>query len=187
MKQVQHLCLYRDVKRRDCLITDDQPGLKGQRAGDADALALTAGKLVGIATEHIRIKTDLGEQVGDIVAPFGAPDQTVDHRRLANDAFDTHARIELGEWILKDHLYLQFPVAALLRCHVGQRCSVPCECPSAGGFDSGDHATQRGLAATAFTYQPQHLAFGQIETDPVHGAHPCLVVPCPGQISDALD
>ena len=49
LQQVHHLCLYRDIERRDRLVTDDHLRLQRQRAGDADPLALTAGELVRIA------------------------------------------------------------------------------------------------------------------------------------------
>ncbi len=41
-QQIQHLRLNGDVQRRDRLIADQQFGLQGQGAGDADTLSLTA-------------------------------------------------------------------------------------------------------------------------------------------------
>ena len=46
LQQVDDLRLDRHVERRDRLVADDELGLDGQRAGDADALALAAGELV---------------------------------------------------------------------------------------------------------------------------------------------
>ena len=48
-QQVQDLRLDRDVERRDRLVADDQARLDGERARDADALALPAGELVRVA------------------------------------------------------------------------------------------------------------------------------------------
>ena len=53
-EQIDDLRLDRDVERRDRLVADDQLRLAGQRAGDADALALAAGELVRIARRHAR-------------------------------------------------------------------------------------------------------------------------------------
>ena len=46
--QVQHLRLHRHVERRGRLVADQEFRMRGQRAGDGDALALAAGKLVRI-------------------------------------------------------------------------------------------------------------------------------------------
>ena len=42
LEQVEDLRLHRDVERRDRLVADDQLRVDGERAGDADALALAA-------------------------------------------------------------------------------------------------------------------------------------------------
>ncbi len=44
--EVEDLRLDRDVERRGRLVADDEIGVGGDRAGDRDALALTAGKFV---------------------------------------------------------------------------------------------------------------------------------------------
>ena len=49
LQQVDHTCLDGDVERGDRLVEHEQLGLQGQRAGDADALALTAGELRRVA------------------------------------------------------------------------------------------------------------------------------------------
>jgi hypothetical protein len=46
VEQVDHAGLDRDVERRDRLVEHQQLRAEGQRAGDADALALAAGELV---------------------------------------------------------------------------------------------------------------------------------------------
>ena len=54
VEQLEHLRLHRHVERRHRLVGDQQLGLHGERAGDADALALAAGELVRIAVERVR-------------------------------------------------------------------------------------------------------------------------------------
>ena len=49
LQQVDDLRLDGDVERRDRLVADDEVGLDGERAGDADALSLAAGELVRVA------------------------------------------------------------------------------------------------------------------------------------------
>ncbi|MOA48216.1 hypothetical protein D3C78_1709310 [compost metagenome] len=52
-EQVDHLCLDRHVERGDGLVGDDQARVERERAGDADALALAAGKSVRITLEML--------------------------------------------------------------------------------------------------------------------------------------
>src|SRR5581483_9223597 len=49
LQQIDDLGLDRDVERGDRLVADDQLGLDRERARNADALALAAGKFVRIA------------------------------------------------------------------------------------------------------------------------------------------
>ena len=58
LEQVEDLRLHRDVERRDRLVADQQVGPERQRAGDADALALAAGKAVRIAVEIALVEAD---------------------------------------------------------------------------------------------------------------------------------
>ena len=48
VEQVEHLRLHREVERGHRLVADDDVGVQRQRAGDADALALTAGELLRV-------------------------------------------------------------------------------------------------------------------------------------------
>ena len=48
-QQVEDLRLDGDVERGDRLVADDELRLEGERAGDADALALAAGEFVRVA------------------------------------------------------------------------------------------------------------------------------------------
>ncbi len=69
--QVHDLRLDRDVQRRDRLVGDDQPGVQGERPGDADALALAAGELVREAPGRLGRQADPGQQV--LGPPPGLP------------------------------------------------------------------------------------------------------------------
>ena len=59
-QQVEHLRLDRDVERGHRLVRDQHVGLQGERAGDADALALAARELVRVAPERIVPETRRG-------------------------------------------------------------------------------------------------------------------------------
>ena len=53
LQQVHDLRLYRHIERGDWLVANDQLRINRQGAGDADALALAAGKLVRKAAQMI--------------------------------------------------------------------------------------------------------------------------------------
>src|SRR6218665_2566445 len=61
-RQLQHLGLHRNIERGDRLGGDDQLGLHGQRAGNADALALAARELLRIARKGRGFQTDEFQQ-----------------------------------------------------------------------------------------------------------------------------
>ena len=65
LEQVDDLGLDRHVEGGDRLVGDDELGLEGERAGDADALALAAGELVRVAVVVLGVEPDELEQVLD--------------------------------------------------------------------------------------------------------------------------
>ena len=62
LEQVDDLRLHGDVEGGDRLVGDDELGRQGERAGDADALALAAGELVRVAVVVLRAQADQLEQ-----------------------------------------------------------------------------------------------------------------------------
>ena len=63
-QQVDDLRLDRDVERRDRLVEDKAFRLEGKRAGDGDALALTAGELVREAFGGGRVQPAFAQHFG---------------------------------------------------------------------------------------------------------------------------
>ena len=70
-QQVQDLRADRNVQRRDRLVQHHQPRRQRQRAGDGDALALPAGKLVRKQIRRVRRQADQIEQLADPLAHLG--------------------------------------------------------------------------------------------------------------------
>ena len=62
-QQVQDLRLNRDIKRRDRLVQDQQGGVEGQRAGDADALALAPGQFMRKPRRLSGRQADTGQKI----------------------------------------------------------------------------------------------------------------------------
>ena len=67
-EQRQDLRLRRDVEAGDDLVGQHEFRRQRQRAGDADALALAAGKLVAVALAEIFGQADRAQRLGDAVA-----------------------------------------------------------------------------------------------------------------------
>ena len=63
VEQVDDLGLDGDVERRHRLVEQHQPRPHGERAGEADALALAARELVRVAVQVLRPEADLLEQL----------------------------------------------------------------------------------------------------------------------------
>ncbi len=59
--EIQDLCLNRDVERRCRFVANDKVGIAGERAGDRDTLALTAGKLVRVLRGVFLREADLAQ------------------------------------------------------------------------------------------------------------------------------
>ena len=66
-QEVQNLRLYRDVKRGDRLVADQELRPQRQRARDAYALALATGKAVRIAAQVAHVQPDQRHRPGRLV------------------------------------------------------------------------------------------------------------------------
>ena len=85
-KQIDDLRLDRDVERRYRLVADDQFRRYGERAGDADALALAAGEFMRVARAVVGIEADQRQQLDDAVFKRDArPREFVDNQTPTMD------------------------------------------------------------------------------------------------------
>ena len=72
VEQPEHIGLHRDVQRRRDLVGNEQPRLRGQGAGDADALPLAARQLTGHAARERLGQADLGQERADPLSGLGS-------------------------------------------------------------------------------------------------------------------
>ena len=141
-------------------------GCERQRAGDADALALAAGKLMGIAVEGV------GRQLDGCASALSAPRpaflagaDALDLKALGQDLADRHARRQAREGSWKIYC-MRGPLSA----HLGGREFGEFHTVEAHlarrRLDQAQHrAADRGLAAARFADEADHLALGDIEGD----------------------
>ncbi len=168
-EQVEDGRLHRDVERRGRFVRDDEIGVAGERAGDGDALALTAGELVRVPVGVFGAQSDLGEQFLDARADGGAAGPAVQLDRLGDDLTDGHARVERGRGVLEDQVEV---LAQRTHRAAGQVGDVGAVHPdgAARGFVEAYGATADGrLPAAGLPDQADDLTPADGDRDPVDG------------------
>ena len=94
IEQVQNLGLNRDVQSGDRFVGDNEIGLQRKRSRNTDALALSAGEFVWVASREKPYPGPPSPSVQRLScqAEFRSP---MPHaQRLGNDCADRHSRIE---------------------------------------------------------------------------------------------
>jgi len=167
LQHVDDLRLNGYVQRGHGFVTDDELGVGGQGAGDADALALTAGELVRVAGGLLAGDADDLEQLlHALVAFLLGLAQLVDINGLGHDIANRHAGIQRGVGILENHLR----TAAELG-HIGlvHQLAVKPDFAGSGLVEVEQAATDGGFAAAGFAYQTKGFALLNGEADIVNG------------------
>ena len=103
LQQVDDLRLHRHVERRHGLVTDDHARLHHDGTSDANALTLTAGKLVREAVVVLGIEPHALHCLLDPALTVGRRADAVDVERLLHRLADAHARVERRDRVLEDH------------------------------------------------------------------------------------
>ena len=167
IEHVDDLGLNGHVQRRYRLIADDEVGVDGQRAGDADTLALSAGELVSVAGGMFAVQPHMVHQLQNARhALFLGLVKFMDIQRLADDVGDRHAWVQGRIGILKDHGGL---FAELLDIGWGlQLFSVIPDFAAGGLIQMQDRAANGGLAAAGLAHQTQRLSLVDAEGYAVH-------------------
>ena len=103
-RQLEDLRLNGDVERRGRLVGDQQIGLVGERHGDHDALALSAGELmrIGVQPPFRRVEADLSQQLQHAGTHRGLVEPVVQLHDLADLLLDRVQRVERGHRLLED-------------------------------------------------------------------------------------
>src|SRR6185437_13144218 len=103
---MKNLRLDRDIERSRGLVRDEQAGSVDQRHGNQDALALPAGKLVGVITQaslSVR-QPDLPHGIEYPLSRGGLRDLwMVCLQRFSDLGANAHGGVQRGHGFLKDH------------------------------------------------------------------------------------
>ena len=94
LHQVEHLGLDRDVQRRHRLVGDDEAWIQRERSREADALALAAGELVGVAVSRDGLESHREEQFADARSALRLGAVALDEEGLTENLGDLHARVQ---------------------------------------------------------------------------------------------
>jgi hypothetical protein len=170
VEQVDDLSLDRDVERRDRLVEQHQARVHGQRARDADTLALAAGELVREAVNVLGVQAHAVEQLA------GAPAEVIPFlaaqlERPADDLADALARVQRRLGVLEDHLHLPANRAQTLPAARGDVLALEAQ-RAPGRLQQPDEAArQRRLAATGLAHHAERLALVQRQRDVLDRMH----------------
>ena len=170
LHQVDHLGLDGDVQRRDALIGNDELGVHDEGAGNAHALALAAGELVGIALGVFGGQTHLGQNFLHLLLPLGAGGiHMVDVQPLGDDVTHLFAGVEGRHGVLENHLHLG---AQMLALAAGQPAAdvlpVKQDGTPGGVVQADDAAADGGLAGAGFAHKAVGLAGINLKAHVVH-------------------
>ena len=107
VKQVNDLRLNRHVESAHGLISHNELWLQSDRTGNADALALSSGELMGKAVVMLWIKTHALHQglYCALYATFGG--DVLNLKRCRDNTPNCVAWVKRSEWILEDDLHFR--------------------------------------------------------------------------------
>jgi len=173
LQQEKNSCADGDVERGDGLVGDDEFWLKNQGSGNANALALTTRKFVGIAAEGFIIQAYTPEDGGGTLEALrGGKRRFMNGKRLGNDFANPHAGIQGSEGVLKNHLHLAALGAKFVSAKGEQVAAFETNFAAVRFDETEKHARKSGLTAAAFADNGEGLAAGDGKTNTVHGGKP---------------
>jgi hypothetical protein len=105
-KQVEHLRLNRHIKSRDRFIGNDKLGFEDQRSGDADALSLSTGELMGKPVSLLAAQPNKLKHICDTFVLLVSVTNAVNPETLGDAETNWGSRVERGIRILEDHLHI---------------------------------------------------------------------------------
>ena len=142
--------------------------MRGEGAGDGDALLLAAGELVRVALACGRVDPDGRQHLGDALI-VGPGDVEADER-LGDDVGDRHPRVERAERVLEHDLHVAAEPAQLVRTARSDRPPAERDRALRGPVEAEQDAGERRLARAGFADDAEGVAGGDVEADADEGA-----------------
>ena len=175
-QQVQDLSLNGHVQRGHRLITDDELGIHGQGAGDADTLAAAAVQLVGIRRGIAAGQAHHVHQVRCVVEDLLLCGQRlVDEHVLGDDLDDGLTGVQAGVGVLEDDLELLTHLLHLAGVVLGDVLPVV-EDLAGGRLDKPQNgAAQGAFSAAGLAHHADGLTGIDLHVDTVHRVEVGLV------------
>ena len=164
-EEVDDLSLYGHVEGGDGFVGDDEFGVEREGAGNADALALSSRKGMGISPQVIGAQAHANEQLLDAAFEFSPRCDLVDDEGFGHNVEDGHARVERGERILEDVLQFspQVPHVFFAQASQVELLAVVMEDDLAvGGFYQADDGPS-GCGLTAARFADQAEGFSSVQ------------------------
>jgi hypothetical protein len=164
------------------LVADDELGIGGERAGDADALLLAAGQFARQPVDEAVVELDQVEQLADAAVLRIALQPEIELERPADDVAHRVARVHGGVGHLVDHLDAAQRVAVALLQRRRQNRAVEHDLAGERRQEAGDDPRQRGFARARLAHHRHGAPARQVDGHVVEDFHGVAV----GGI-DALD
>jgi hypothetical protein len=178
-EEVEDLPLDRDIEGGDRLIADDELGLEGKGAGDADTLELPAGERGRAAVAETGVDADPLEELVGPAASLGSVVEVVDVPGLGHDLADREARVDRGERVLVDQLDVASHPAQLVTVERQEVLSLQGDAASVGLDEPQEDPRQRRLARARFAHQTVRFTWRDGEVDVLDGADDPSAVTAP--------
>ena len=156
IKHIDDLGLDGNIQCGNRLVAHNKLGVHCHSPGNADALPLAAGELMGIPVGVLRVQAHLGHQLQHPLLPLllGGV-HLVYVQRLGDDVGDGHTGIQRGIGVLENHGAF---LAVLQNVLLGYNLFAVEEYFTGGGLIQVQQRTPNGcLAAAAFAHQTQGL------------------------------
>jgi hypothetical protein len=166
-KEMQDLCLNRDVECRHRLVEHQQLGPQGQSPGNSQSLPLASRELVRIALEDRFTKPHRVEQGADLRRLLFRGEAAMKAQGLSEEISGPPARIKSRGRILKDHLHSLPQTSQLGPASRQEILAREAHASGVGLEETHDQSAEGGLAASRLSDKPQALPWMDVEVDSI--------------------
>ena len=163
LKQIDDLRLDRNVQRGDGLVANDQLRVQRKRAGNADALPLSAREFVRIPVGVAFAEPDRLHELANPLEPLRCGHRQVLDERLGNDRLHSHPRIETRLRVLEDHLHARTHPPDLARLRVGELHAIECDLSFRDAAQLKDGAAGGCLSAARLADQTERFSAHHVD------------------------